>query len=289
MATMDALASTWDRLVRRATGDADNESNYPAAVKHGGKTWSKTGKLGSHIASGEASAEYVHHTNYGKPGNKESRNWRTASGKMTGDDGPRSITASTGKTYTSQPKTPLHQMRTGSPAWRQEVSSQNTAKRVSQTSKISSALRGKDSAATHRSAWQQARQKVSDAVSASNVAMFGVAAPSNTQSQAHENAGLGRPAGSGPFGAPPQKTSSDESTVRSVPKKPSGKKHFGGTIISGDASRKVFFKGSVRDAMKRGMSACDALSHALRSTNDAWHKMKLPPHPKARRARIATR
>jgi len=54
--------------------------SHPATLSHKGKTYSATGKVGKHIGSGEHSAEYTHHSDYGKPGNVESRLWHRKSG-----------------------------------------------------------------------------------------------------------------------------------------------------------------------------------------------------------------
>lgn len=62
-----------------------NHQGNPATVSHGGKTYHATGKLGKHIKSGTPSAEYSHHSDYGKTGNVESRVWRRHTGEVDQD------------------------------------------------------------------------------------------------------------------------------------------------------------------------------------------------------------
>lgn len=145
----------------------------------------------------------------------------------------------------------------------------------------------KDSAASHASVWQQAKQTVSDETSTMSKDPNWVSPPSLKD-----------------MGGSP----------KSVPKMPEGKDHFGGKRISGDSmgmpekyalgrrkksirlgrkygavdefpksvpmrsrkkigihgqrisgDKKVFFTGSMRDALGRGATITDAISHALRS------------------------
>lgn len=63
----------------------NQDGQHPFTVSHGGKTYYHTGKTGTHIASGEPSAEYAHHSDHGKPGNVETRVWRRSSGIIDQD------------------------------------------------------------------------------------------------------------------------------------------------------------------------------------------------------------
>ncbi len=75
-----------DDQKRDQAGKFSAES-HPASVEHEGKQYGRTGKTGTQIESGEHSAEYTHHTNYGKSDNVESRAWhRLPSGKVGGED-----------------------------------------------------------------------------------------------------------------------------------------------------------------------------------------------------------
>lgn len=56
--------------------------SFPMSVKFEGKTFSKTGKVGTNMKSGEPSAEY---RSYGASGHEDDRVWRTASGKIARD------------------------------------------------------------------------------------------------------------------------------------------------------------------------------------------------------------
>lgn len=56
--------------------------SFPYSLKFGGKTFSKTGKVGTDMKTGEASAEY---RSYGAAGDEDDRVWRTASGKVARD------------------------------------------------------------------------------------------------------------------------------------------------------------------------------------------------------------
>lgn len=62
------------------------EPSYQITIEYEGRTYYRTGKTGTHIASGEHSAEYANHSNYGQSGNVERRVWvRFPSGTIEAD------------------------------------------------------------------------------------------------------------------------------------------------------------------------------------------------------------
>jgi hypothetical protein len=58
-------------------------SAFPQSVKHtDGRNYTRTGKYGHDMKTGEPSAEYSNHSNYGEKNNVERRIWRTAAGRV---------------------------------------------------------------------------------------------------------------------------------------------------------------------------------------------------------------